>query len=224
MYCPKSPHKTYLWLTKYNPMSTLNQFLSDLWKNGQVEVMHELKAFSADELNEAQLILQKGYEEDKIHFPSTAPNFVAEPALWAAQYLYRAIQFILLRHLDEKALQKYLLPWPAPINAEAVYAADLSLRHLPTLFSFAKGLSPADPLLLELKKTASTWPFSGLGIAEADPAAETLLLSHPALAIAYTDRIIAKRLKAKAQQTQIRPLIAAALGDHAHTLWPNWDA
>lgn len=205
-------------------MSTLNQFLSDLWKNGQVEVMHELKAFSAEELNEAQLILQRGYAEEQIHFPGTAPTFAAEPALWAAQYLYRAIQFILLRHLDEKKLQEHLLPWPAPINAEAVYAADLSLRHLSTLFSFAKGLSPSDPLLLELKKTASTWPFSGLGIVEADPAAEAMLLSHPALAIAYTDRIIAKRLKAKAQQAHIRPWIAAALGDHAHTLWPNWDA
>jgi MoxR-vWA-beta-propeller ternary system domain bpX4 len=205
-------------------MSTLNQFLSDLWKNGQVEVAHELKAFSAEELNEALLVLQKSYRADQIHLPGTVPTFAAEPALWAAQYLYRAIQFILLRHLDEKTMQEHLLPWPAEVNAEAVYAADLSLRHLPNLFSFAKGLSPADPLLLELKKTASNWPFSGLGIAEAAPEAESLLLSHPALAIAYTDRIIAKRLKAKAQEPHIRPLIAAALGDHAHTLWPNWDA
>ena len=204
-------------------MSTLNQFLSDLWKKGQVEVAHELKAFSAEELNEAQMVLKHGCREEQIHFPGTAPTFAAEPALWAAQYLYRAIQFILLRHLDEKTMQEHLLPWPAQVNAEAVYAADLSLRHLPTLFSFAKGLSPADPLLLELKKTASTWPFSGLGIAEADPDAEAMLLSHSALAIAYTDRIIAKRLKAKAQQPHIRPWIAAALGDHAHTLWPNWD-
>ena len=205
-------------------MSTLNQFLSDLWKNGQTQVAHELKPFSVEELNEAQLILQHGYVEEQIHFPGTAPTFAAEPALWAAQYLYRAIQFILLRHLDEKTLHEHLLPWPAAVNAEAVYAADLSLRHLPTLFSFAKGLSPSDPLLLELKKTASTWPFSGLGIVEADPAAEAILLSHPALAIAYTDRIIAKRLKTKAQQPHIRPWIAAALGNHAHTLWPNWDA
>ena len=205
-------------------MSTLNQFLSDLWKNGRVEVAHELKAFSVEELNDAHLILQKGYEAEQIHFPGTTPTFAAESALWAAQYLYRAIQFILLRHLDEKTMQEHLLPWPEPVNSEAVFAADLSLRHLPTLFSFAKGLSPSDPLLLELKKTASTWPFSGLGIAEADPAAEALLLSHPALAIAYTDRIIAKRLKAKAKQPHIRPLIAAALGDYARTLWPNWDA
>lgn len=204
-------------------MSTLNQFLSDLWKNGQVEVTHEFKTFSAEELDEAQLILQKGYEKAKIHFPGMAPAFAAEPALWAAQYLYRSIQFILLRHLDEKTMLEHLPPWPVQLNAEAVYAADLSLRHLPTLFSFAKGLSPADPLLLELKKTASTWPFSGLGIAEADPDAEALLLSHPALAIAYTDRIIAKRIKVKAQQPHIRPLIAVALGDHAQTLWPNWD-
>lgn len=205
-------------------MSTLNQFLSDLWKNGQVEVAHELKTFSLEELNDAQLLLQKGYQAEQIHFPGTAPTFAAEPALWAAQYLYRSIQFILLRHLDEKTMQEHLLPWPSVVNAEAVYGADLSLRHLPSLFSFAKGLSPADPLLLELKKTASTWPFSGLGIAEATPEAEALLLSHPYLAIAYTDRIIAKRLKTKAQQPHIRPWVAAALGDHAQTLWPNWDA
>ena len=205
-------------------MSTLNQFLSNLWKNGQVEVAHELKAFTPEEISEAQSILEHSYIEERIHFPGTTPAFTAEPALWAAQYLYRAIQFILLRHLDEKTIQEYLLPWTAHINAETVYAADLSLRHLPTLFSFAKGLSPADPLLLELKKTASYWPFSGLGIADAAPEAEALLLSHPGLAIAYTDRIIANRLKAKAQQPHIRPLIAAALGDHAHTLWPNWDA
>lgn len=205
-------------------MSTLNQFLSNLWKNGQVEVAHELNAFTPEELSEAQSILERSYIEEQIHFPGTAPAFAAEPALWAAQYLYRAIQFILLRHLDEKTIQEHLLPWTVSINAEAVYAADLSLRHLPTLFSFAKGLSPSDPLLLELKNTASIWPFSGLSIAEAAPEAEAVLLSHPGLAIAYTDRIIAQRLKAKAQQAHIRPLIAAALGDHAHTLWPNWDA
>jgi hypothetical protein len=187
-------------------------------------VAHELKAFSPEELSETQSILEGSYIEVQIHFPGTAPAFAAEPALWAAQYLYRAIQFILLRHLDEKTMQEQLLPWPAAVNAEAVYAVDLSLRHLPSLFSFAKGLSPADPLLLELKKTASNWPFSGLGIAEAAPEAEAMLLSHPALAIAYTDRIIAKRLKSKAQQPHISPLIAAALGDHAQTLWPNWDA
>ena len=205
-------------------MSTLNQFLSNLWKNGQVEVAHELNAFSPDDLNEAQLVLERGYQENQIHFPGTAPAFAAAPALWAAQYLYRAIQFILLRHLDEKTMQEQLLPWSGLIDAEAIISVDLSLQHLPTLFSFAKGLSPSDPLLLELQKTANTWPFSALGIAEADPATEDLLLSHPALAIAYTDRIIAKRLKIKAQQVHIRPLIAAALGDHTHTLWPNWDA
>lgn len=203
-------------------MSTLNQFLNNLRQSGKVEVAHEVKSFDAEELRSSLELLQQYHQEDCLHLPGTAPAFEPKAALWAAEYLYRAIQFILLRHLDEQAMRENLHPWPDNINPEVIYSADLCLRHLPTLFSFAKGLAPADPLLLELKKTASHWPFSGFSLADANAEAETILLSHPALAIAYVDRIIAKKLKAKAQQEHIRPWVAAALGNYADKLWPDW--
>ena len=204
-------------------MSRLNQFLSDLWENGKVEVANEVQAFTSSELEEAQRKLHTYYLQDCLHFPGTAPEFDATAALWSAQYLYRATQFILLRHLNEQELQEQLLPWAGQQSPAATYSADLCLRHLPTLLNFAKGLSPADVLVLNLKKTAADWPFSGVGIAEENMHAEELILSHPTLALAYVDRIIAKRLQSKAQQAAIRPWVAAALGDHANQLWPEWN-
>ncbi|AEE53805.1 hypothetical protein [Haliscomenobacter hydrossis] len=204
-------------------MSSLNQFLSDLWENGKVEVAHEVQPFSPTELLEAQRNLHTFYRQDCLHFPGTAPEFDATAALWSAQYLYRATQFILLRHLNEQAMQEQLMPWMGQTSPAVTYSADLCLRHLPTLLNFAKGLSPADVLVLNLKKTATDWPFSGVGIAEENVQAEELILSHPTLALAYVDRIIAKRLQAKAQQAAILPWVAAALGDHANLLWPEWN-
>jgi len=203
-------------------MSTLKQFLSDLWQNGKVEVAHDIAEFTPEDQGASLAILQQFYDEDCLNLPNVPPSFSAEAALWAAQYLYHSTQFILLRHLDEAAMRKQLLPWTGEQTAASIYSVDLSLRHLPALFSFAKGLAPGDPLLLELKKTASIWPFSGFALAEASPEAENQVLSHPALAIAYVDRIIAKRLKIKAQQEHIRPWINAALGNYADTLWPDW--
>lgn len=203
-------------------MSTLKQFLSDLRQNGKVEVAHDLAMFTPEDQRASQEILQQIYEEDCLNLPGKSPSFAAAAALWAAQYLYRASQFILLRHLDEAAINQQLSPWTGEQTPAVIYSADLSLRHLPALFSFAKGLAPGDPLLLELKKTASLWPFSGFSLVEAVPESENRVLAHPALAIAYVDRIIAKRLKAKAQQAHIRPWVAAALGNYADTLWPDW--
>lgn len=203
-------------------MSTLNQFLRDLRQSGKVEVAHEINTFEVAELRSSQELLQQYHQEDRLDVPGTAPAFEPKAALWAAEYLYRAIQFILLRHLNEQAMRENLHAWTGTINPEVIYSADLCLRHLPTLFSFAKGLAPNDPLLLELKKTASDWPFSGFSLAEANKEAENRVLSHPALALAYVDRIIAKKLKAKAQQEHLRPWVAAALGNYADQLWPNW--
>lgn len=203
-------------------MSSLNQFLSDLKESGKVELASEINPFTAEEKIAAQHLLQRFHQEASLHFPGEAPAFDPAAALWAAEYLYRSIQFILLRHLDEQAFKEHLLPWDKSQSPAVVFSADLCLQYLPLLFSFAKGLSPEDPLLQELKLTASNWPFSGFSIALAKPEAEELLLSHPGLVIAYVDRIIAKKSKAKAQEAHIQPLIAVALGNYADTFWPGW--
>jgi hypothetical protein len=204
-------------------MGNLNQFLQTLWESGNVQVEHEVQDFAADDLAAAQVTLAEQEAQLRSEFPGEAPAFDSAAALWAAQYLYRALQLLLLRHLAEEKIQDLLQNWPKAKTPAAIYSADLCLRHLPILLGLAKKLSPEDPLVLCLTNLASAWPFSGLDLAEADPQAEAVLLSHPSLAQAYVDRIIARRLREKAQEQTIRPWVAAALGDHAEQLWPDWN-
>jgi hypothetical protein len=212
----------------------LTNFIAGLINDGKVKVVPQLQAFEGEDLRLATVHLQQYYEDDIQEMPSVAPSFDTAAALWAARYLYTAVQFILLRNLDEMTMQEHLLPYTGEQTAAAMYSADLTLRYLPDLFDLAKGLSPNDPLVKQMKETAQLWPFSSAGIPIAENSLGedlvatlatdlSIIFSHTSLKQAYIDRIIAAKDLHKCRQADCYPLVLEALGAYATNLWPQFE-
>jgi hypothetical protein len=201
----------------------LTNFIAGLINDGKVKVVPQLLTFEAEDLRLAMVHLQQYYEDDIQEMPSVAPSFDPTAALWAARYLYTAVQFILLRNLDETTMQEHLLPYTGEQTAAAMYSADLTLRYLPDLFDLAKGLSPNDPLVKQMKETAQLWPFSSAGIAMSEELELSVIFSHVSLQQAYIDRIIAAKDLHKCRQADCYPLVLEALGAFATNLWPQFE-
>ena len=124
-------------------------------------------------------------------------------------------------------MRELLADFPGPATPEAVYAVDLTFRYLPDLLRLAQGLAPDDVLVARLRQAAGQWPFSFVGAAAGPPslpplAALSPVLSHPALRLAYADRVISARDRARAAQPAVAPLVQAALGDYGAILWPEF--
>lgn len=201
----------------------LTTFLRDLVSTGAVTLTNQPTAFEADDLHAADALLANCYAEDALDLPGTAPAFAAPAARWAAQYVYHTMQLALVRALDEDVMQQYLPAYTGNVTPETIYSVDLTFRYLPDLLGLAKGLAPGDALVAQLQATARQWPFSFVGHSEGlDAAAEAAVLAHPALRLAYVDRIIRQQDRQRAGQPHLLPLVRAALGSHAATLWPDF--
>jgi hypothetical protein len=201
----------------------LTFFIHDLLKSGQVTVARQLKPFTDEDIQQTEKLLKQHYAGDKLELPLEAPEFSPEAALWAAKYLYHAIQFVMIRDLGEEEVKKHLTSFEGQITPNAVYAADLLLRYLPDLLSLAKGLAPDDILVTCLKQTLAKWPFSSTGLPGIEADNEEVILAHPSLKYAYIDRIIICKDTKRASKAQIAGLIEEVLGGYAHQFWPEFE-
>jgi len=199
----------------------LSIFIQNLVESGAVSVNDAFDSISTDDLNETQKILEQYYREDIIEMPGTAPAFAAEPALWASNYFYRAVQLTVMRDANEETIKEQLNSFTGELNPESIYSADLVLRYLPALFELAKGLAPADILVQELKRAATQWPFSSVGIELNEPVNSDIILSHPSLRQAYIDRIIERKDKKRITDQIIVTYIKESTGKYIRTIWPE---
>ena len=203
----------------------LTSFLNDLLTTGSVTLAGRPQPFEVADLRAAEARLGAYHTQDALEMPGNAPPFEAAAASWAVRYLYHAIQLALVRELDEAVIQQQLADFPGTVTPEVIYSVDLTFRYLPDLLRLAKGLAPGDALVARLQATARQWPLSFVGTEPPAAAeAETVILAHPALAQAYIDRIIRTKDQAHAAQSHLAPLVSAALGAHASTLWPDFTA
>jgi hypothetical protein len=201
----------------------LTNFIAGLINDGKVKVVPQMLTFTAEDLHLASVHLRQYYEDDAQEMPAAAPDFNLAAAGWAAAYLYRAVQFILLRELDETIMQQSLLPYSGEYSPAAIYSADLTLRYLPDLFDLAKGLSPHDPLVKQMQETALAWPFSAAGIPLETDADISTIMSHPSLKQAYIDRIIYAKDLRKCRHPECHPLVQEALGSYSDVFWPQFE-
>jgi hypothetical protein len=202
---------------------TLTAFISSLINKGEVTVAPAIIPFAPDDIRTAGIHLQQYYDDDSTDMPGQAPAYDPEAALWAACYLYRAIQFIQIRRLGEAEIRMHLLPFTGARTPSAIYAADLTLRYMPGLFQLAKGLSPEDPLVKELEIMAAQWPLSLADTPAIVPEDLSPILQHPSLKMAYIDRIIQARDIRKCSHRECLPLVREALGAHTAILWPEFE-
>jgi len=200
----------------------LKQFIQDLIQQGKVTIDGNVAQFSDEDLQAAILQLLEHYELQKQELTATVPAFDAAAAIWAAGFLYRAVQLVILRHLGEEEVNKLLTPYEGVTTPEAILSVDLSFRYLPNLMSLAKGLAPEDVLVKRLGETAIQWPFSSVGMkVEGELSIETIM-SNACIRRSYIDRIITARDIKRCNNPQVNEYIQEALGHYGHVLWPGY--
>ncbi len=202
----------------------LVSFLQQLRTDGKVTVPANLLDGSAGEIDAARDVLREIHREDAAEFPGQAPALDPRAATWAAQLLLDCCQILVMREIDAETVTSRLgLSYEAPTSPAVIHSVDLTLRHLPDLFVLAKGISPGDPFVIELKRLAGDWPLSLIGIPLPDSAELDPILRHGGLRQRYVDRVIARRATDRLRHGQIRTEVEAALGLHADHFWPGYD-
>ena len=201
---------------------TLTHFLTHLVEEGHAYMDNDIQAFDPSDLQNAADFLQTVYQNDCLDMPDRPPQYLAAAALWAAQFLYRALQCTVLRNLEADVVKDLLKPYPETPTPEAMYAVDLTFRHLPDVFKLAKGLAPDDILVTILRENAVRWPFSSVGMDGDADVAHGIVLEHLSLRLAYIDRIIQAKDIKRVNSDAIKELVETALGDYTPQLWADF--
>ncbi|MDB5144998.1 MAG: hypothetical protein JWQ66_3711 [Mucilaginibacter sp.] len=204
----------------------LSEFLNRLFTEGVVTVPRQLLPVEEADLREAVRLIRQFYESDWVEMAYVAPVLDEAAALWAAQYFFRAVQFVLLRDLVEDQMAIHLQPYGGEVDAGAVYSVDLVFRYLGPLFKLSSGLAPYDPLVERLRATAAAWPFSSVGlgvdVGTDDLVSLEVIFSHPSLKYAYVDRVILLRDAGRINDNvKVAAALQEVLGLHQKILWPG---
>lgn len=200
----------------------LSQFIQTCWQQGRVTVANELIDFSDEDKQQTVDALMQFYAQDALEQSGQVPPFNQNAALWAAIYLYRAVQFTLLRDKGAETVNEQLTPFNGTINAEAVYSVDLCFRYLPHLFNLARGLAPGDVLVQHLLQSAAQWPLSSVGMPANVENNLQVILNNDCLCRLYVDRIIEKRDVKRSTHALVNERVQESLGIYHHELWPGF--
>jgi hypothetical protein len=200
----------------------LKQFIQDIIQQGKVVVEGNVTPFTDEDLQAAIQCLHEYYEHQKQELTGTVPAFDAAGAIWAAGFLYRAVQLVMLRNLGEEEVNRLLTPYDGVISPEAILLVDLSFRYLPNLVGLAKGLAPEDVLVKRLREAAVQWPFSSVGMKVEEDLNIEVIMNNTCVRSAYIDRIITARDIKRCNNPQVNEYIQEALGDYGHVLWPGY--
>lgn len=201
----------------------LTNFLKQLAQEGKAAIEHDVTPFDADDVKNAADFLQNIYQNDSLDMPDVPPQYAPTAAVWAAQFLYYALQCTVFRNLDAQTVENLLKKYPEEATPEAIYSVDLTFRYLPDLFKLAKGLAPDDILVQILRENAHFWHFSTVGMDVGNTTTHATILAHPSLRLAYIDRIIQCRDIKRVNSDGIKELVQTALGDYSVLLWPDFN-
>jgi hypothetical protein len=142
-----------------------------------------------------------------------APPLAPAVALWAAERLFRACQFLVYREVGADDVRAGLsVLSPAPASPGTCYSADLVLRYLPDLFSLARGVAREDPLVDGLLALARAWPLSSVGMPDVGDVDASPFMTHPGLRTLYADRILARDDRARLRDPAVAAAVREAIG------------
>lgn len=201
----------------------LEQFIQDIIQQGKVIVAGQVIPFTQEDTQQTTQHLRAYYDHQLSELTGRVPAFQPEAAVWAAMYLYRAVQLTVLRELGDDAVNGLLTPFTGTVSPESILSVDLSFRNLPNLLGLARGLAPEDALVKQLQAAAIQWPFSSVGMKVAGEMNVDVIMSDACLRRAYIDRIIEARDKSRCKNELVNEYIKEALGDHGQLLWPGWE-
>jgi hypothetical protein len=199
----------------------LSEFLNQLFNAGIVTVPREMVSFQDADLAISAQLIRQFYESDKLEMSHEVPMFDQDAALWAVQYLFHAVQLVQLRELGDDVIDQYLRPYPGEYTPSSIYSVDLLFRYLAPLFKFSSGISPDDPLVNRLHRTAAAWPFSSVGLNITGLANTSMIFSSLSLKYTYMDRIVLHRDVSRLTGPVEIILLQEILGLHQAQLWPG---
>ncbi len=204
----------------------LKDFLEALFDNGRVQVDFVLVDFKEQELQQATEVLEREFGVRRREFKGEVVAFDPVAALKAAQFMYRATQFVLLRYLKIEDAPAYLqLPEVSNVASELL-SIDLSLVFLPDLFHYAKKASPNDELLKILQAAGSRFPLSSVGMKlenDGDTAVKNLLQNRT-LGLAYANRIVEHKATDRlGKHERLTELVREIIGQHSKLIWDTLD-
>lgn len=201
----------------------LTSFISDLITTEKIIVPGVLKNFTAEDDSACIKLLQEYYENDKLEMAHRAPVFSAASALWAAKYLYYAVQLTVIRDAEETVIQNKLQELEIVQTPDIMYSVDLIFRYLPALFSLAKGLSPSDPLVKQLQETVSKWPLSAPGIDLEQAINIGEISDDDFLWQVFIDRVIEFKNNKLIENQKVAEGVSIALGKYSKVFWPQFE-
>jgi len=192
--------------------SDLALCLQSLTHDGRVAVSPSLSAIDD---NDAIPLLKQMDAHLRDELGLALPMFSVTAALWGARLFHQLCRFVVCRDIGEKPIKDACsVSCPTPREAQTDWSVDLTLRHLPTLFQLARHLSNADPLVEQMKRIATEWPLSSVGIPGLANFPVETFIDHPALRRLYADRIISAADTSRLGHPQVDDLLRADLGVH----------
>lgn len=190
----------------------------------EVVLYADIPGFSVQEAREADDFLRSEYERELKEYPSGAPVYNSEAALWAATLIYRASQLLLYREQKEVQLEGMFPHYMGERNLSAILSADLTLRFIPSVLEKLHEINPEDGLLVILNKIASEWDYSAIGSnVDSGLADFEMAGKNPLFMKLYIDRIIAVRDQRLATNASVNREIRSSLGMYTNELWNNFD-
>jgi hypothetical protein len=196
--------------------ASLVPFLHALYEHGRLVVTSDPEGLAADpgELREA---IGEFDASARLNIAGRAPELSFEAAAWAARILYQCAQFLVCRDAGEDrvraALQKRC---PLPHGPSVDYSVDLLFVYLPQMIALARRLAEGDPLLAELRRLASEWPLSNVGVDEITVGAIDSFIGDASLRQLYADRILERGDARRLADPRVAETLRVALGAHTH--------
>lgn len=195
----------------------LQRFLSSLMESGQAHLGDGPEA-------DAPALLEFD-RRARLESPLAPPALSLPAARWGASMLFAGCRLLLRRDLDASVVTRTLAaPCPESPSPSVAYSADLTLRYLPDLWTFARRLADDDSLVGAVASLAASWPLSSVGIPGLAAPAIDAFWDHPSLRVLYLDRIVLRRDFSRLADARVRAVAREALGAHPELCPPLAEA
>lgn len=206
-------------MTKYYFLDTIQT----LRKQEEAILYEKLLPISEQEKKAVADFLYLEYQQESLEYPYQAPEFDAFAALWAAEFLYTALQLVLQREQKEQDLAQLLPGFQEGITPSGILSADLCLRFLPDVIIQLKLIDSEDPLIEMLEKQLTIWHYSGINYALPleDPDFNTIA-NNPCLHQLYINRIVKHKKLHLAKHPAFKASILANFGLFAGEFWNDF--
>lgn len=189
------------------------------WPSEDVEALVARVGKDESDRKQAGRILESWHHDAVLDLPGPPLAYHPRAALWGALMSFRASAFICFREIEADTIQRLLADETLPDAAapEAIFSADLCLRHWPTLARLARANSEDDPLILAMHRVAKLVPLSALGLQIAvDPVHP--LFGHAGLRQLFAERALERADHACLAIPEIAALLRSKLGSYTHSL------